>query len=359
MNGLALADPGLEEDDLPPPSSWAPLDLTAALDGGHEVDPPTVLKRSDGPGLLSAGKLHTVAGETESLKSWLVLIAAAQEVNAGEHVVFVDYEDSAPSVVGRLLALGVPRHRLASGLEQRFHYVRPHEALTREGMHALAPAMRQGPTLAVLDGVTEGMALHGLDPLSNTDVAAWYAAVARPLARTGCAVVMIDHVTKSREERSRWAIGAQHKMAGLDGAAYTVELVRPFGRGLTGMAHVRVAKDRPGRVREHARGTLIADLHLESLPNGDVDHRLAPPPGADTDGPSTFVPTAVMEKVSLALEDHPGLSKNAVRAAVRAKNDVIDLALELLISGGHVTTTPGPRNATHHHATTPYRQAPS
>ena len=100
------------------------------------------------------------------------------------------------------------------------------------------------PYFAVIDGVTEALTIFGLDLNDNADSARWYQQLPRPIVRRGAAVLLIDHVTKDREGRGRFAIGAQHKLAGVD-VAYGVEVVEPFGGGRDGLVKVTVAKDRP------------------------------------------------------------------------------------------------------------------
>jgi len=96
-------------DDAPSsgPTTWEPLDLAEALAGAEEVTA-TVLLRADGVGLLYPGRTHQFAGEPESLKTWAALLAVAQVVAAGGHVLWIDYEDDARGFVGRLRALAVP-----------------------------------------------------------------------------------------------------------------------------------------------------------------------------------------------------------------------------------------------------------
>src|SRR4051794_29700154 len=47
-------------------------------------------------------------------------------------------------------------------------------------------------------------------------------------------------------DRDSWAIGGQHKRAGVTGAAYSFQTITPLSRGGTGLVHIRVDKDRPG-----------------------------------------------------------------------------------------------------------------
>jgi hypothetical protein len=65
-------------------TTWAPVDLAPILDGEEVDEPPTQLERIDGTCLLYLGKLHAVHGEPETAKGWLLLHAAAEEINKGE-----------------------------------------------------------------------------------------------------------------------------------------------------------------------------------------------------------------------------------------------------------------------------------
>jgi hypothetical protein len=334
------ASPGEPEPDAPRRegtgghTSWLPVDLGPILSGGHTQPAPSILYRSDGNALIYAGKLHSFAGESESLKSWAAIIACSEEINAGRHCLYIDFEDCAESVAGRFLALG----NTAAQLLEFLHYVRPTEPFGPAGWADMTSTPQ--PSIAVLDGITEAMELHGLKLLDNTDIASFYRRIPRMLTAKGVAVVMIDHVTKSSEGRGRYSIGGQHKLAAIDGAAYMVEPIKPFGRGQHGISRIMVAKDRPGRVREYLGGSNhVADLHLRSQVDGSVLPEIKAPRMVTADPESkSFRPTAVMEKVSRLLEEKAeaegfkGYSKNVIEQSVGGKAQVVRAALELLVA---------------------------
>src|SRR5690606_18873801 len=81
-----------------------------------------------------------------------------------------------------------------------------------------------------------------------------------PLARTGAAVVTIDHVGHEQKDPLR-AAGSFRKMAAINGAAYLVEMVREMGRGRSGMTKLTCAKDRGGH---YARGQVVAELTIDA-----------------------------------------------------------------------------------------------
>jgi hypothetical protein len=310
-------------------TTWTPVALQDVLDGRATDPPPVFLRRDDGRGLFYAGGVHALFGEPEACKGWIALHTAAECLDDGGRVLYVDFEDSPASVVGRLLAIGANRDAVL----ERFVYVRPDEPLVEAAVREFKAACH-GVTLAILDGVTEALTLHGLDLASNTDVAKWLDKLPRPLARAGAAVLMIDHVTKDREQRGRYAIGAQHKLAGVD-CAYAVKVLEPFARGRDGKVHITVTKDRPGHVRGSAVDGRVADVLLTSSPDGGVTVTVQ---SAAESSPATFRPTVLMERVSRAVEEHPGLSKRAIRDAVRGRAKHVDLARELLTAEGFITT---------------------
>jgi hypothetical protein len=319
-----------------PPSSWAARDLTAVLDGTWKPAEPTVGQRTDGHGLLYPGKSHTVIGETESGKGWFACSVSLDEMQAGNHVLYIDFEDDEGTVVGRLLTLSAARNLI----EAQFHYLRPESPLYESrNLAALRDlAVEHRPTLAFLDGTTEAMTMHGLNPLDNVDAAKFGRLLPRRLASAGAAVANLDHVAKDREGRGRYAIGAVHKLNGLDGASYILENRQPFGIGLTGRSTIRIAKDRPGQLRRnslpstssmHWYGDLVLESHGEEFAEVSVE-----PPHEKAEH---FRPTIVMAKIAKALTDHGPMSKRSLRLLIQGKHEVKDQALEYLILDGYVT----------------------
>lgn len=262
--------------------SWAPEDMAAVLDGADEPTP-VVLRRADGVCLFYAGKVHSVHGESESGKSWLVQCAAAEVLKDGGNVAYFDFEDDAKSVGGRMLLLGVPKEVVTD--PKRFIYVHPETSLKSDAERAqFEGTLARRYDFAVVDGVTDSMGLFGYKVKDNDDIAAWHRDIPKALARrTGAAVACVDHVSRDVEGRGRFALGGQHKIAGLSGAAFVVEVLSPFGRAMAGTVRVRVGKDRPGHLRAHGgkwrksdRTQAIADLHLDSTGDELIWHVSAP-----------------------------------------------------------------------------------
>ncbi len=316
-------------------TTWAPLDLGPVLSGGGDLElPPAYLARSDGERLLYPRKVHILFGEPETTKGWLACAACRERMLAGEHVLYIDFDDQDPAViVSRLRALAVPDELI----RERFHYVAPDEPLDDAGRaEILALLGEHEPTLAVLDGFTDALTLHGVQVGDNTEIARWMRGLPKLLRERGPAVVIVDHVVKDRERRGGYSLGGQHKRAKAD-VSYEIVVVEPWGRDLTGRSLVKVWKDRPGHVKRlgrlggaAAQGGVVAQFVGQSLPGGGLDVALEQPP-EKAEGHKRL--TGYMEKVSLVLEGAPeGLNVGEIRAAVEGKAAYVDRARQDLIN---------------------------
>jgi hypothetical protein len=327
---------GSQDYERHQPRTWRPVDLGTILDGTHKPITPDVGGRTDGVGMFYPGRCHTIASESEAGKSWLAEHCAVYELDRGQHVIWIDFEDEAVGVAGRLLALGVD----PNVIRERFHYIRPESPITdvvsRGDLAELIGDTR--PSYAAIDGVTEGMVLHGLDPLSNKDCATFGRFLPTAIAGQGPAVVSLDHVTKSPDGRGRYAIGAVHKLNGLNGAAYLLDNRAPFGIGVKGTSTIKIAKDRPGQIRRHCLpgagglhwyGDLVLDSHDELFAELDVVAPTAKDP--------LWRPTEVMARVAAALTEHGPLAQRRIEAAVKGRAATIRDAVDYLILDGYVT----------------------
>jgi hypothetical protein len=355
----AGGEPPDDTDDEAPATShsWRPVDLDPVLAGTYERPQPTVGSRADGVGMFYPARSHTVASESEGGKTWLALDQAAVELRRDNAVIYADFEDDEGGVVGRLIDLGVPPATIRRG----FAYLRPDQPIGGFGHYGdLDQALGDlRPKLVVLDGVTEAMTIHGLDPLSNKDAATFGRLVTRWIAQHGPAVVALDHVTKDRENRGRYAIGAVHKLNAVTGAAYTLENRHPFGIGVTGRSGVYLSKDRLGQLRRHALpasesrswfGDLVLQSHSEHFIEASVE--------APVDRGDTFRPTHLMGRVAEALGKAGGpLTVRGVLDRVNGRAEHVRRALAAVVDEGYVTVEQGPRGAQLHRLVRPFEDA--
>lgn len=275
---IGADEPEVDDD------SWQSIDLSGLED--EEEEPPTLMPRSDGAiCLLYRGLIHSIHGESESGKSWIAQAEAVRLIKLGEHVLFLDFENDAKQVRFRFLALGATKEEL-----KLIDYRNP-DAKPKYGGKWWQHMFSGKFALIVLDGVTDALGIFSMGTKDNDEISTFLRKFPRALARrTNAAVVMIDHVTKDKDSRGRWALGGQAKMAGLDGAAYVVEIKDEMGRGKVGVLTVKVGKDKPGFVRgATAHGAMdknrlsdIATFVLDST--GPVITARLDPPGGDLFG---------------------------------------------------------------------------
>jgi hypothetical protein len=329
------ADVGIDEPPVDD-DSWKRIELH-----GRDEDaetPPTLMPRSDGAiALLYPGLIHSIHGESESGKSWIVQAEVARVVAGGGRVLFLDFENDYRAVLRRFRALGVTDQQL-----RLIDYRNPESAPDTGG--AWWRGMFTGEhALIVLDGVTDALGLFKMGTKDNDDISTFLRKFPRQLARrTGAAVVLIDHVVKSPDGRGRWAIGGQAKMAGLDGAAYSVDVLEPLGRGLVGRLSVKVAKDKPGYVRGKASGFdkhRLGDIAVFTMDarGTKIVCRLDPPADPlDVDpsaGPDTDLTRTVLAILAGA---EAGMSTSAIARAAHKRPDTINKLLPELEQLGYV-----------------------
>ena len=329
-------------------SSWypRPLDLT----GENEEPAPLFLARGDGHRLFYKGKINALLGESESGKTWVALLAVKQALQVAEKVIYLDFEDSGKGILMRLRALGLEDHHFAN-----FTYANPDQNLTLDERIDLVDALLEiQPDLIIVDGVNAAMTLLNLDLTSNRDATFFSQQLLRPLALSGACTITIDHVTKSKESRGNYAIGAQAKRADINGAAIMVEVVLPFGRGMSGELTLKVTKDRPGHVRAVSKEAKFAGtVQLKSSADGSVDMTILAPLGER----DRLRPTHLMEAVSKVLEGANGaLSKNAVIGEVKGRREWVILACQVLVDEKFIAVENGVRNSLNLKLLRPYRE---
>lgn len=333
-------------------SSWQPVDLTRVVqglaDGTLQRPAPTVGLLDDGRGLFYPGKVNGLAGESGSGKTWTALLVCRQLLEAGQAVVYIDHEDDSAGVVGRLLALGVAPGTIAD----LFLYLNPDQRATPADVRQLVSLVEQvRPALVVVDSTGEGLALEGANPNADEEVAAWFLRLPRPLAQVtydgtpGPAVLLLDHITKA-DPTGLWPVGSQRKRAAISGAQYMQRPVTAFSQDAAGKAVLVCAKDRHGT---YAQGKRVAELQVQPGPVMTL-HAVA------SEAPHNWQPTALMERVSLFLEEFSPASQHAIQQGVTGKKSTVVEATRLLVEQGYVKRSKGARGALEHESIKPYRQ---
>ena len=355
-------------------SSWQFEDLTQ-LASGIELPPtPTVFQREDGQGLFYRGAVNDLHGEPGCGKSMIAQIATAQELKADRDVIYIDYEDSARNVVKRLLLLGVSGEQIIGHL----HYVRPSakpSSPTSLGGWRETLDYADTATLAIIDGVTSCLAYAGLDSNSGDDIAAWYNTMPRLISACGPAVVLIDHVVKSKDNRGRYAGGSMQKLALIDGISYSVDMTKPVGKGVKGTIVIKSGKDRISEIEEHCAVSWSSNgSHLREAARIEINSTdpklmrvtIARPnmmPSDETTRQRGLErPTGLMEKISRIIENAPE-EPNQTEIIELLKDDgssarktTVLTAINRLLEGEWISNRSGRNNRNIYASVRPYRQ---
>ena len=332
-------------------SSWQPVDPSEFLDGDYTPPTGSQLSREDGLNLLYPGTVNGLHGESESAKSWIAQFACVQALWRGEAVVYIDFDEpTKDAVLFRMQLLGISR----DALEDRFLYVQPDESFEGDHVHLFEALLQDSnPGLVVLDGVTDGMAIHGLNPLEAADFAKFDRLLPRWIALRGPAVLLIDHVAQGRPD-AKYAFGSQHKRAAIGGASYRVKVSKTFAPDGHGVAKLEIAKDRHGTIRGAAE-KVAAEFHLDASGAGSPIAELRVP-GSSADRSNDFRDTAMMEKVSRFIEDaREPLTVRAIQDGLGGGKTSVNEARERLIEEGYVEVESGSHGSKLHHSVQPFR----
>jgi AAA domain len=313
--------------DLEEPSSASTrpfVDLVGLWKGGIKPEKPSIVRVSKDRCLFYAGRLNEIHSEPSLGKTNIAIFAALKILLAGGEVVYMDPEDTATGFLSRLLALGLANlPLLIEEILERVHYI--HDPDAQSIKQARQFAERQKIDLVVYDGLAEGMAAEDLDEDKAKDTLKFLRQRLRPFAELGCAVVILDHVVKSRANQ-RWSRGSGAKIGRYDGVSYVLILVESYTPNKAGRLSLKVAKDRHGGVG--AINQKIGDLVF--VPNGDGTTQV----DFEDVVEAPFRPTILMQKIHDFLVEHPGASKRDLRTLGSAK--YIDDATKILIEEGYV-----------------------
>ena len=337
---------GGDDDTELTATTWEDHDLTAIVEGTDAELVPTILTRTDSASLIYPGRINMVFGESGTGKTWVALQAATQMIAQGRHVTYIDLEDHPRTLVRRLEGLGAAKGDIIAHL----HYKRPEIASARFAVDSIRDLVDgPGTELVILDSWGEALALFGVDQNDDHGVAHFTQTILRPWTRLGAAVLLLDHIPKAEDSPKLFAIGSQRKRAAIDGAAYRVNQVKAFGRGVNGRVTLTTAKDRSGN---YPQGSVAAEIDIAS--DGEqIRLRISPPEARDEQGRPQR-PTTLMTKVSRELAGHIGeLTKSEIRKMVGGKGQFVDVAVDKLAEEGYLA--PVPKRLSNNKTVTAYR----
>jgi hypothetical protein len=253
----------------------------AAFFAGTAPEPPTplLMHRTDGRALFYAGKVNLVFGDPESGKTMLVLAACAEALCGGRRVVYVDLDhNGAEFILPLLVAFNVPVDTLSDPAVFRYY----HDIDTALQMLTLvAECACWRPAVAVIDSVGELLPMMGANSNDGDDFTRAHTNVLKPLAKSGAAVIEIDHLPKNAFSRTQGPVGSAAKRRPVGGLAVKVICRRTFIPGKGGTAELQINKDRSGGVRRYSppgrpqsAGTFVLEAPDD---NGVIGWRVVPP----------------------------------------------------------------------------------
>lgn len=329
-------------------------DLNWILTGQAPQTPePTWVRRTDGTALFYAGLVNGVFGDPESAKTWLAQIAVVEALDAGQSAAMIDVDHNGPNhTAARLLLLGARPEHLAD--PDRFRYYEPEDG--EELRAAVDDVVARRPAVVLIDSLGEIFPMLGVKTNEGDELTAALRLVcARPAAAGSC-VITIDHLPKGTEARATgFAIGSIAKKRMIRGSYLRVEARTQPAPGAIGRITLRIEKDTNGSLRRSSgggyAGTFTLDSTAEHVTTWTIGRDETP---KNDDG--TFRPTHVMEKVSRYVESNDQCSVTDLRRGVGGKAKVVDTAVAILLDEGFLTTLPGARNSTLHHAAVNYRE---
>lgn len=319
---------------------------------GEPMDPIAVaaepITTTPGFPFAHAGAGILVSGPTGAGRSSLAQAGAYDAAKHGIRVAYLGSEVTEPEFHARAAKLAASRgDTVDDGLRAQLARVRYLSLAT-----TIAAAWRD-PERWVRD-VTELYDVIEIDPLSavasalgldfdssNKEFIAFYDRLVQPLAARGRVVIMLENVGHAEDAQKR-AKGASAKEDRADLTFWCKRQANPVGLIIT-TKKVRTVR---APFRYGDSWVFLADT--QTIEPREHEEQSDTPRGA-------FRPTHLMERASRAVEEQPGLTRNAVRLAVGGKAEYVDMALRTLVSEGYIEVRKD-GSANRHHSLRPFRQ---
>lgn len=226
------------------------VDIGGLLDGTLPEPPaPTILQRNDGNCLFYQGQVNLLFGDPESGKTLIALAAGADNLSGGiaGKVAVIDMDHNGPnSTASRLLLLGARSDLLRS--REHFRFVEPDDV--QHLYEVVADLSEWKPDVILVDSLGELLPLFGSSN-SADDFTVVHTRVLKPLAKSGAAVILIDHLAKGADSRAAGPGGTAAKRRAIGGVSLRVKVNVAFTPGQGGSAYLEINKDRHGGLRQH------------------------------------------------------------------------------------------------------------
>ena len=189
-------------------SRWA--ELGPFLDGTVIRPQPTAGgERDDAIQLLYHKRWHTVIGLTTCGKTTFALWHIKAALDAGEHVIYLHFEETDPGgVLERLQGLGVDQ----DAITKQFHWANCDKAWAAGEMAYRITQLEQPPALAVLDGINAACSQHGWKVGDTEAIGSYRAMFVTPLVKAGAAVLSLGHPPKAKDRHEAPPEAWRHRL---------------------------------------------------------------------------------------------------------------------------------------------------
>jgi hypothetical protein len=342
LRARAEAEAQFAEEQAGTDDAWTP----SLLSGGVLVAEPTILKVETGPFLLRRGQVSLVSGLPGSAKTPLAYLGVVDAVRRGESAILIDHEMGPVAAATLLRDLGLSSAEIDMHV---IHYADPPPLTMRTQEQVVAALDGRDVSYVVIDALAGSMPA-GTSQNDAADVNAWFAAMAKWLAKQfNAAVLVIDHSNKEDGP----APGGSVRKQGVPDLRMWLRLDKGFSRqNEDGRSTLIVQRDRTGT---YGRGETVAELRNELRGDQSV-FVLRPPGGSATaqDGVINVDLSTMPAAHALRIELLDGLRTAAGRGLLTgeitggsgAESQTRRKALDWLVKDGQVVGSREPGTST-------------
>ena len=300
-------------------------------------DPPALLARTDGKPLLPRDAYVEIFGAPGCGKSWVTLLAIAENLRSGGRSLLWLWEGSTIKTYAKLRLLGVPDHlaadtdllRVAVGPKHPTATIAAGPNWVTNGDHALAII----DTTAQAGGATNDAA----------EATEWMHTHIAPWRTRGATVIAVDHDTKTRPDTANF-VGSRGSGAKTGHADLSLRLIghRTKGKRLRstlwtserdGHTHIVLNKDRESWLAHSQGGDITATL--KGTWRQDAFRLAIEPPTDNDDADADDLDQRVLAAIAKA-GDAGIQGARALRETVGGTGRKVDEAAERLLAAGHI-----------------------
>lgn len=201
-------------------------------------------KDTPGTRVIGRATITVISGQRSAGKTWAVATWAAQELRAGNKVVWLDFERQDMLLNSKLRALQIQRH-LIKGQLQYAASLPPADRLVRDIQ--AASNFGQYRVLLIIDAfrTLQSLVVPGSTANDGDAVEQVYVEYLTPAVEAGANIALLDHLPKSGGS----TFGSERKESAPD-YVIRVEKAIPFSKKTPGFSSLIMAKDRYGNTDE-------------------------------------------------------------------------------------------------------------